>query len=441
MTLGRYGTFTGGIDLPDEKRNTLDEPIRPAPPVEKLLVPLAWGGVSAEPIIAPPRRVAAGAMIASADDLCIYAPLDGKVTSITDAAVAGRDGFAVVGAIEISELSAPGHIPPLAPVFDWRAADNDTLLARILAGGIPMHRRGGQTVEAFITSARRAECTTLVANVMEGQPYVTADHCLLVEYGTDVIRGLAMLARAIGAGEIFLAVDQRRTEEYRQLVDPARMYNISRIALPHKYPIGAEAILTKVLTQQEVPAGGTPMDCGVAVIDVATAFAVYRWVACEAAPTARVVTVSGERAGRCGNFWVPFGTPCAPLSGAEEDPILHGGPITGLQCPPGAVVSPATDAVLAIDTAPPAAPTPCIRCGWCTDHCSARLNVALLNDAYEHGDIGKAARLYAIACVECGVCSYVCPSRLPLSQRVRQLKRLLRGKDARRDIPSTMNTT
>ncbi len=57
--------------------------------------------------------------------------------------------------------------------------------------------------------------------------------------------------------------------------------------------------------------------------------------------------------------------------------------MVGLRCLPTAVVTPATDALLAIDEAPPAVPTPCIRCGWCTDHCPARLNVAILNDDFE----------------------------------------------------------
>jgi electron transport complex protein RnfC len=31
-----------------------------------------------------------------------------------------------------------------------------------------------------------------------------------------------------------------------------------------------------------------------------------------------------------------------------------------------------------------------------------------------------------LSCVECGVCSYVCPARLPLTRRMRELKRAIR---------------
>jgi electron transport complex protein RnfC len=57
------------------------------------------------------------------------------------------------------------------------------------------------------------------------------------------------------------------------------------------------------------------------------------------------------------------------------------------------------------------------------DHCPARLNVAMLNDAFELSLVDRAALGGALACVECGVCGYICPARLPLTQRVKQLKR------------------
>jgi len=41
MLLRRFGRFTGGIDLPDEKAATLDKAIEPWEALERLWVPLA----------------------------------------------------------------------------------------------------------------------------------------------------------------------------------------------------------------------------------------------------------------------------------------------------------------------------------------------------------------------------------------------------------------
>jgi electron transport complex protein RnfC len=63
------------------------------------------------------------------------------------------------------------------------------------------------------------------------------------------------------------------------------------------------------------------------------------------------------------------------------------------------------------------------------------LNVTDLNDAFELSLLERARRGGAAACVECGVCSYVCPARLPLTHRVKQLKRRLsRAADSRRRL-------
>ena len=402
MLFRRYGTFTGGIDLPDEKHATLDSPIAPAPTPERLRVPLApCGGRGAQPCVTVGERVEAGQPIAKAAEpngVDIFAPLSGKVAAITTVDVARGGRFAPSPAVVLTELSAP-RVPASADeTFDWRDADAEELRRRIGEGNLVTHRRRPEPLVRWINRARSAPCDTLIGNVVERRPYVTAGHRLLAERGREVIAGLAMLARALEVSEVLLAVDQRRTGDYRDVPAPAREHGVSRVALPHKYPIGADNVLVKVLTRKEVPPGGDTIDVGVAVIDAATCFAVRQWVACGVVATGLVVTVAGERASEPGNYYVAFGTP-------------------------GAVVSPATDAVLAIDSPAPPPPGPCIRCGWCTDHCPARLNVAALNDAYELGRIAQAARAGASACVDCGVCSYVCPARLPLSQRVRQLKR------------------
>jgi electron transport complex protein RnfC len=297
----------------------------------------------------------------------------------------------------------------------------DVLDAKLRSGGLTTHRQPVEPMGAWLDRATSARCDVLIANAVEGQPYVTADHRLLSEFGAEVISGLSILARVLRPKQVMLAVDRRRTGSYHGLARAAGRRGIGTIALPHKYPTGADALLVKVLTRRRIGPGGTPTDAGVAVIGPASCLAAYRWVVYGLPATARVVTVSGERTGQCENYWTPVGTPCGELIGGVG-PILHGGPMVGLRAVGGAVVTPATDALLAIDEAPLAVPTPCIRCGWCTDLCPARLNVAILNDDFELALADHAHRLGVEACLACGVCSYVCPARLPLAARMGRLK-------------------
>jgi electron transport complex protein RnfC len=437
-----YGTFTGGIDLPDQKSATLNRSITPAPRPSRLLVPLGpCGGPTAKPLVAPGQAVEAGQMLARAaggDAVDVFAPLAGKVASLDAvAAVAGPYGFLANAAIELTDL---GECPaPASPATheNWIDCPTDALMQQLRQGGLTTHRRPVEPLATWLNKAAATRCDVLIANAVEGQPYVTADHRLLTEHGADVVAGLVILARVLGITKVLLAVDYRRTGSYQSLAQAAHSWDVATIALPHKYPIGADAVLVHLLARRQVPPGGTATDVAAAVIDPASCCAVFRWIVYKQRATHRVVTVAGEQAGRHENFWTPLGYPCAELarrtdpseagaarapSASVVEPIIHGGPMVGLRCHAMAVVTPATNALLAIDEAPQASPTTCIRCGWCTDHCPARLNVAILNDDFELSRVNHARRLRVAACVECGVCSYVCPARLPLTERVKQLK-------------------
>jgi len=430
MLFGRYGSFAGGIDLPDEKYSTIDRAIEPYKPTRPVRVPLApCGGRSADPIVQPGEKVSIGQKIAVSTDagaVDVFSPVSGKVVSMTTAEVGAVDSFVPTPAMEISPDDGPTEpVQADQDGFDWRVAGAVELRRRIKAGGLTTCRRPVVPLARWITRARSKRCRTLIANAMEAQPFVTAAHRLLIDRADEVTGGLAILGRAIGANELIISVDRRRTGDYERIVELAGAYGIARVALPHKYPTGADPMLVKVLTRKERPPGGSVMDVGSAVVDPATCAAVYRWVAKAIPPTGRVVTVAGPRSGRSGNFFVPFGVNCLELVAQDAQPVIQNGPMIGLRCGAEAVVGCATDAVLALEASVPAPPSPCIRCSWCTDHCPARLNVAALNDAFELSDLRRARKLVAAACVECGVCSYVCPARLPLSERVKQLKRAL----------------
>jgi electron transport complex protein RnfC len=232
-----------------------------------------------------------------------------------------------------------------------------------------------------------------------------------------------------------LAVDQRRTDSYRRALGPAELYGIDAIALAHKYPIGADPLLVKILTRRAVPPGRTTFHVGVAVVDAATCWAAYRWTACGERQTARVVTVSGDHVRKRGNYLIPFGAAVEEVlsqSQAERaSPAIHGSAMTGRGVVGGAVVSASSNALLAPHLPPSPPPTACIRCGWCVENCPARLNVAELNDDFELGRSARARRRGVLACLGCGTCSYVCPARLPLAHRMSLLIQAIRRRRRR----------
>ena len=435
MLFRRFGTFTGGIDLPGDKDATLSSAIVPIAAPGRLRVPLAIADAPpARAVVEPGAYVSRGERLAAGEgdaQVDVFAPLAGKFIRLGEALLpAYPTGWRTTPTMEFTELDAPVGILPLPPHYDWQAADDVSLRQRIAEGSLTTFRPPVVPLAGWIAAAREAGVDTLIANVMENTPYATADHRLLAEQGMDVVRGLAILARAVGAERVMLAVDHRRTGAYADAVGPAKFYHVQPIALARKYPIGADAILAKVLTRREVPLGGGCEDVAVAVTDAATCWATCRWVACGERPTARVVAIAGPRVSRGGNYLIPFGAEIGELLawaeiGGAAVPVA-GSAMSGQSLLDGAVVGPAVKELLGLPPPETAVPTPCIRCGWCTDNCPARLNVAALNDDFELARVEAAKRRGALACVGCGICTYVCPARLPLAGRVAQLAAAIR---------------
>ena len=79
------------------------------------------------------------------------------------------------------------------------------------------------------------------------------------------------------------------------------------------------------------------------------------------------------------------------------------------------------------ETGAPPPEYPCIRCAYCVDACPIHLNPSQLGLLAKNAEYDRMADEFSLmACFECGSCSYVCPSHIPLVQRFRESKRMLR---------------
>jgi len=427
MQIRRHGSFAGGIVLHEDKHLTLDAPISAPAQPETLMIPLAPCGKSqAKCLVNPGDRITAGEKLAEAPDASavdIFSPLDGTVVGKDTAMVIDRCRFVRAACLKIEDVSQPQGNGDKDDKCKYDDLADSELLEKLSSGGLTTHGSRIQPLGVWAGRAKENSCHTLILNAMENDPGPTSDHALLSEFSLAVIEGLNIIARAIGANKAILAVDARRTYSYRKIIKPAEKRGVTNAALPHKYPIGDDNMLVKVLTSKDVPIGADSMALSTAVTDVATCFAVYQWVAMQIPATARVVTVTGERIKSPGNYWLPYGFAIDELTNHIGQPLIHGGLMRGIRAVSDSIIGPASNVIVAPRPASSPLPTQCIRCSWCADHCPAGINVPAMNDAYELNDIDLADRSGVQACIGCGVCSYICPARLPLRQRLICLKR------------------
>jgi electron transport complex protein RnfC len=108
---------------------------------------------------------------------------------------------------------------------------------------------------------------------------------------------------------------------------------------------------------------------------------------------------------------------------AEYLTVRGGAPPRDLRIDQAAVAGGAELTVYVTAPEPDLNPDPCIRCGWCVEGCPVRIHPAGLLEAAQKDDPELADTYGLAACIECGICNYVCPSRLPLLEGIRTLRR------------------
>jgi len=437
-------SFRHGVHPEEYKEMTRDLPLeRMAFPDEVVLPVSQHLGRDSVPTVAAGAYVYRGQMIGEAGGFVsspMHASMTGNVTAVElRHHPSGKMVESVVIRRDPNSAQALFDERPI----DWRAMSPKEIIDEIGRGGFvglggaafPTH------VKLSVPEGKRARF--FIVNAAECEPYLNSDYRILVERSKEIFEGTRICMKALGAERAYIGTEWNKHDaaEALRASIPADL-PCEIIDLKTKYPQGAEKMLIDAVLSREVPSGQLPIDVEVVVNNVGTVAGIGERFLYGQPLVERVVSVTGPGIRRPANLVVPIGTPLADViayCGGLLDTtrqILFGGPMMGtaqrfLDVP----IMKGTSGVLFLteERVVHRDEYPCIRCQRCVDACPVYLNPARL------GALAKA-RLYeamldyhVLDCMECAACSFVCPSNIPLVQRFRVAKGLLREQKAREE--------
>ena len=430
-------TFSGGIHPHgDGKSLSCRMQVQNVPLLEKYQVIIAQNaGKPPVPVVKKGDVVKKYQLIAAADGFVsanLHSPTSGVVSNIRE--IQSAMGVPTM-AVEITADGADEGEPPFEPVVNWRDADPAMLKQRVVDAGLVGMGGASFPTHVKLSPPPGKVVDTLILNGAECEPYLTADHRLMLEMPEKVVRGAAILGRILNITNIFIGVEVNKMDAIEALEKFTDAYGVKVVPLRVLYPQGSEKQLINAITGRTVKSGTLPMDSGCAVQNVATCAALDDAVIKGIPLVERIVSVTGEVVVNPGNFLLKIGTPALEAvrfaGGITEEPgkLVFGGPMMGFaqrsfQVPIGKN----TSGILLIPQAQAFnfESSGCIRCGRCVQGCPMSLVPCALSTAIEAGRFDLAAENHVMDCMECGSCAYVCPDHRPLVQNVRRAKAELR---------------
>jgi len=430
-------TFKQGGIHPPENKLTCTKPIRSLPIPQTVYVPIAQHiGIPSEIVVEVKQKVEAGQMIAKSGGYVsssIHSPVAGTVTKLDK--IIDSSGYkkqCIVIRSDAAEIADRAELPLKTEI----EMDAEAILNQINSCGIV--GLGGATFPSFVKLHvdPKSKIDTLLINGVECEPYLTADHSLMLAKAPEIVVGIHILLKALGIQKAIIGIEANKQDAIQKFLDICKgNQQIQVAALKVKYPQGGEKQLIKALLNREVPKGGLPHQVGVIVHNVGTIFAIYEAVQHHKPLTDRVVTVTGKKVKDPGNFWVKIGTPIKDLIDAvggmptDTRKILNGGPMMGkalknLDVP----VTKGTSGIVMISDTEAERETAmsCIKCARCISVCPMGLEPYLLMDLVEKNRPQITFDNDVMTCIECGSCSYICPSHRPLLDYIRYGKDLVK---------------
>lgn len=294
---------------------------------------------------------------------------------------------------------------------------------------------GGSSFPTYIKFQTNEKINTILINGIECEPFISADHRMLLEHPHRIVKGIQYIMQAFDCKNAIICVKKK----YKDILKLYEYYlkpypGITIKGVGNYYPQGWELEMIKSAMGVKVPQGTLPAKYGIINFNASTVAGIYFAIKFNRTICRRNITISGDGIKQPFNMHAVVGTPVKdllPLCGGYVDNgkpkvFILGGPMMGASVPSDdCIITKTVTSVIVLDKKE-WTEEPCVRCGSCSYSCPVHLQPVRIMKAFKAKDLDEL-KLYDInKCIECGMCSFTCTSKIPLTDYMRKAKIIAR---------------
>lgn len=447
--------LTGGIKLADNRADSLEKPLVKAKLPQLIKLPLAeHDNPVAKPVVSIGDTVLKGQLIAKTDgdsNISVYASTSGKVKEISETILPDASSKTSTRKTPVKKLSEYIVIETdgedkwcddRAQLDDYNKLAPAELRKRMMQAGV---------IDPYssisLSSNSSKDISLLIINAAETEPYISCHEAIIRTYIDDVITGIEILACALQVDNCVITVEEDKKEIIeiiKEALSGKTNVDIELKLISSIYPASEKTQLIKSITGKTISFEASPVDEGITIESISTAYTVKKAIFDGELLTSRIVTVTGKGIKQPCNLEVILGTPINEIieqcGGYTEqfEFLICGGPMTGVKLDNDWVpLTKSIDCLLASSNFDMQAlcNSEKTESRVCHDYeavCPVNLKPYIL---YEHiTEKNKNALVDAglFECIECGCCNYVCANQIQLVQEFRQAKSVIREQQRKR---------
>ena len=292
---------------------------------------------------------------------------------------------------------------------------------------------GGSSFPTYVKFQTDKPINMILVNGIECEPYITADHRLMLEFPYRVMDGIKYVMQAFNCKHAKICIKSKYKdikEVYEQIVKEYEGSGIELCCVGNYYPQGWEVAMIKEATGIQLKPGELPSNQGIINFNVSTMVGIYKAIKYNMPVIKRFITITGDGIKFPKNFRVRVGTSVKeliPLCGGYKDPekdkvFILGGPMMGMSVPNDDVIITKTVTSIIILNKTVEKEEPCVRCGSCVLSCPVHLEPVQIMNAVKTLDKERIKKLNPLRCIECGLCAYSCTSKIQVTDFIRKAK-------------------